>query len=1068
MKTKAASIKLLAGIASILIPISAAQAFGEAGSVVGWGGGVVPGNDFVAVAVDGDIGGDHWLALRSDGSLVGWGWNRYGEADVPAGNDFVAIAVGRHYCLALRSDGSLVAWGRNDYGEADVPPGSDFVAIAAGAHHCLALRSDGSLVAWGLNVSGITDVPPGTDFVAIAAGDRHSLALRFDGSLVGWGYNNYGQTDVPQGNDFVAIAAGGYHSLAIRSDGSLEAWGCNNDGQTDMPPGSDFVAIAAGCSHSLAVRSDGSLIGWGWNWAGLTDVPAGNDFVAIAACWNYSLAVRSDGSLVGWGFCGQSDAPAGSDFVAIAAGEIHNLALRSDGSLVGWGRNSHGQTDVAEEKNFVAIAAGGYHSLAVRSDGSLAGWGSNSHGQRHVPKEKDFVAIAAGRLHSLALRSDGSLIGWGDNYDGQTDVPEENDFVAIAAGFRHSVALRSDGSLVGWGDNEYGQTDVPSDSDFVAIAAGGYDSLALRSDGSLVAWGRNQYGQTEVPSDSDFVAIAATYYHNLALRSDGSLAAWGSNEYGQTTVPAGNDFVAIAAGGIHSLALKRQAPPENQAPVAFFTFSPEMPKSGELVTFDASTSIDPDGAIISYEWDFGYGKSARGSKVQHRFRGGPEGNKEYAVKLTVRDDQGATTTKSAKIRVSQLTKSLALSQVCDMSGATANAKMTVWYNWIHDNDYVVTKVHYEAGGFIGTGTVSIWDSESCTLFVPIWVYSIHSFLGTPYDRDFSAEDWWPIAEQQEYDGETFNGIFVDATDVINLSFFGWCSAGAHILNPQFPVIPPVGKTKSDCFQPDLVEDPGLKVDSPYLFGVRLASPGEIRVIDNEGRITGVVEGILREEIPGSTYDAASESILISALHRSFVFQVAGIREGEYGITICLAQEAENSISFKAPLIPVHAGSLHEYTIDWETLGAGGDGVTVSVDADGDGDYETTIISDSVLTADELNVSRLLNIDIYPNRTPNRVYLSRNYTLYVAILGDADFDVSTVDAATVKFGRTGTQASPVRAPMMRDLNRDGFVDAMYGFQTFDCEFQLDDTEGVLTGKTTDGVDVVGRDSVLVMP
>jgi hypothetical protein len=112
--------------------------------------------------------------------------------------------------------------------------------------------------------------------------------------------------------------------------------------------------------------------------------------------------------------------------------------------------------------------------------------------------------------------------------------------------------------------------------------------------------------------------------------------------------------------------------------------------------------------------------------------------------------------------------------------------------------------------------------------------------------------------------------------------------------------------------------------------------------------------------------------------------------------------------------------------------------------------------------------QVVDIDIYPNRTPNQVYLSRNYTLYVAILGSANFDVSTVNSSTVKFGRTGTEASPVRAPIMRDLNADGFTDAMYGFMTFDCDFQLGDTEGVLTGKTTAGIDLIGRDSVLVSP
>ncbi|MHC4568662.1 MAG: TolB family protein [Planctomycetota bacterium] len=116
----------------------------------------------------------------------------------------------------------------------------------------------------------------------------------------------------------------------------------------------------------------------------------------------------------------------------------------------------------------------------------------------------------------------------------------------------------------------------------------------------------------------------------------------------------------------------------------------------------------------------------------------------------------------------------------------------------------------------------------------------------------------------------------------------------------------------------------------------------------------------------------------------------------------------------------------------------------------------------------LTVVQTIGIDIYPNRVPNRVFLSRNYTLYAAVLGSASFDVTTLDSATVKFGRIGTEASPVRAPITRDLNSDGFVDVMYGFQTFDCGFQLGDTEGWLIGFTISGIPVEGVDSVLVSP
>ena len=269
----------------------------------------------------------------SNGQIVAWGDNGYGQTNVPAGTDYTAIAAGGYHSLALKSDGSLAGWGNNDNGEATVPAGTDYAAIAAGFYHSLALKSDGSLAAWGYNSYGQTSVPAGTNYAAIAAGGLHSLVLKSDGSLAAWGDNGYGQTDVPAGTNYTAIAAGGYHSLALKSDGSLAGWGNNELGQTDVPAGTNYTGIAAGFAHNLALKSDGSLAGWGRNDYGEAVVPTGLNYTAIAAGGFHSLALKSDGSLAGWGNndYGQATVPAGT-FVAVSAGRLHSLALvaRSD------------------------------------------------------------------------------------------------------------------------------------------------------------------------------------------------------------------------------------------------------------------------------------------------------------------------------------------------------------------------------------------------------------------------------------------------------------------------------------------------------------------------------------------------------------------------------------------------------------------------------------------------------------------------------------------------------------------------------------------------------------------
>lgn len=107
-------------------------------------------------------------------------------------------------------------------------------------------------------------------------------------------------------------------------------------------------------------------------------------------------------------------------------------------------------------------------------------------------------------------------------------------------------------------------------------------------------------------------------------------------------------------------------------------------------------------------------------------------------------------------------------------------------------------------------------------------------------------------------------------------------------------------------------------------------------------------------------------------------------------------------------------------------------------------------------------------DLTLNPVPLRVYLSKPYTLYVTVMGSASFDVTTINPATVKFGRTGTEASPVRAPTIADFNGDGVPDALYGFLTPACKFQLGDVKGIFKATTTGGTAVQGSVAVVVNP
>jgi alpha-tubulin suppressor-like RCC1 family protein len=586
-------------------------------------------------------------AILARGNLAAWGGSDITFPIPLAATNLCMVSAGNNgivtwsHVLALRSDGSVIAWGLNDRGQANVPDAAtNIVAVAAGGTHSLALRANGTLMGWGDSSKEQLFFPPGlTNVVAIAAGGDLSMALRADGVVFYWG-SGIGRSQITM-PPMRAISSGTAHGIAMRRDGALVGWGRNND-ELNAPTGPAYIppdlravtAMAAGTTHNVALRSDGTVAAWGSSVAALTKVPAAvTNALAVAASHNFSLALRSDRKVSAWGSLpaglttGATNVPLGlSNVISIAAGAWQGFAILDEGQPVitrqpvggitcigrafalsaeaqaltpisyQWRSNRVDipgaigptltlsnlttageavyQLIVSNLVNPQATVASVPVPLTVMDDPGLALLiPSNVLLTNYQGSSQVLTASVFGNGPvSYQWRLNGTSIPNGTNanlifdplrmtHAGIIDVQIANSATSAVASVNQRVLL-----LKTWG---YMSNEPPTSiTDVVAVAVSygsyGYGmghGLGIKPDGKLVAWGDTTYGQGSVPavlSNSIITAVAAAPMHSLALRSDGRVFAWGSySNPVRTNVPASaSNVIAIACGGGHDLALR--------------------------------------------------------------------------------------------------------------------------------------------------------------------------------------------------------------------------------------------------------------------------------------------------------------------------------------------------------------------------------------------------------------------------------------------------------------------------------------------------------------------------------
>jgi len=339
------------------------------------------------------------LARNDGGTLWACGSNLFGQlgksqeknhnwklssVGTGQGEQFINFSAGFAHNIAVRNDGTLWAWGWNKQGQlginntaetnvlTQVSKDSDWACTACGDAHSIAVKINNTLWAWGDNIYGQlglgdtikrispTQVGTNRDWTDKIAASSHTLAIQKDGTLWAWGYNGYGQlglgdngagtnrltpTQVTTETNWASVDAGFWHTIAIKKDppnafgeagGTLWAWGVNWNGQlglgeiegaitpTQVTTNTDWSIIECGGYHSFAIKANNTLWAFGFNIYG--QLGAGDAYDRLTP-----FQVGSN-----------------ADWVAVSAGYYHSEAIKLNSSLWSWGNNKYGQLGLGD------------------------------------------------------------------------------------------------------------------------------------------------------------------------------------------------------------------------------------------------------------------------------------------------------------------------------------------------------------------------------------------------------------------------------------------------------------------------------------------------------------------------------------------------------------------------------------------------------------------------------------------------------------------------------------------------------------------------------------------------
>ena len=364
-------------------------------------------------------GYNHFITLKGDGTVWGYGINTNGELGV--GDETNRIKPTQAIAEIELSDGSK----KDEKIE-------DAIDIAAGGNFSVILRRDGTVWTSGYNDKG--QLGNGTtnkekkfhkvklnangeyleNIIQVTAGGHTTYALTANGKVYSWGYNYYGEfgnkttsetnpypVKMQKISNIIQISGGESNLIMLESNGSIWATGRNDNGQLGqnnlthniLPQQmvdangneiKEIKEISAGAYHTIALKEDNTVYTTGYNNCGQQGDGTTTDKKVLTPITDEEGNIIKDAKHI----------KAASDSTIITRQKDSNgknqgmyvIGYNANGQLFTKDQNSKNRiTKVETDKDIIAVAVTRSRSASTGAiadqDGMVYTVGYNGHGE---------------------------------------------------------------------------------------------------------------------------------------------------------------------------------------------------------------------------------------------------------------------------------------------------------------------------------------------------------------------------------------------------------------------------------------------------------------------------------------------------------------------------------------------------------------------------------------------------------------------------------------------------------------------------------------------------------------